>query len=264
MIGLGLLSLTLITLDATTRLLQPVRTGLGLLVSPIQYIAELPYWASEWMSRNATAQDALLDRIDQLTESNLRLLRLSQQAEALRAENTHMRELLGSKPRIDAPVLITEIFGLTPTPGIRQVVIDKGSTDGVRVGYAVLAATGLFGQVVETNPFNARVLMITDSSHAVPVEVVRSGQRGIVSGTSEADRLQVEGMAVTADVRVGDLLVTSGLGGRFPYGYPVGEVLSVRPDPSHVFALIDVRPSAELGRSRHILVVLNGGQGEQS
>ena len=264
MVGLGLLSLALITLDVTTRLLQPLRTGLGILVSPIQYIAESPYWAADWTARNAATRRTLLRRIDQLTESNLLLLRSSQQAEALRAENNQMRELLGSKPRVDDPVLIAEIVSLTPTPGVRQVVIDKGSAYGVRVGHAVLGGRGLFGQVVETNPFNARVLMITDPSHGVPVEVVRSGQRGVVSGTGQADRLRTEGLPVTADIRVGDTLVASGLGGRFPYGYPVGEVLSVRPDPAHVFALVDVQPSSELSRARHILVVLNGNREEQS
>lgn len=264
MVGLSLLSLTLIAADAATPFLQPLRSGVETLVSPVFQMAEFPYLAADWIADHTVDQAALRERIDQLTQRNLELSHLSLQAEALRAENNQMRELLGSRPKVGHPVLIAEIIGLVPVPSVHEVVIDKGLADGVQVGHAALGAKGLAGQVVSSNPFSARVLLITDSRHSLPVEVLRNGQRGIVSGTGKLDRLDGDGMPVTADIRVGDRLVASGLGGRFPSGYPVGEVLSVRPDPARMFASIEVRPSASLGRSKHVLVVLREQGGEPS
>jgi len=244
-IGLSLISLTLIIIDSSSRWLQPARSAIDLLTAPIIYVAEAPYMAAHGFGRMIVSRAAMLEQIDELTQRNLQLSQLSQQAEALRAENDQMRTLLGSKPRTTDPVLIAEIVGVTPISTVHQVVIDKGSADGVRTGYAVLDSEGLFGQVLDTSPFNARVLMITDSRHGLPVEAVRNG------------------LPLTAEIRGGDRIVASGLGRVFPYGYPVGVVESVHPSPSHNFALVNVRPSAQLDRARHILVILKDVGEEQ-
>lgn len=262
-IGLSLISLTLIIIDSSSRWLQPVRSAIDLLTAPIIYIAESPYMAAHGLGRMIVSRTAMLEQIDELTQRNLKLSQLSQQAEALRAENNQMRTLLGSKPRTTAPVLIAEIVGVTPISTVHQVVIDKGAADGVRIGHAVLDSEGLFGQVLDTSPFNARVLMITDSRHGLPVEAVRNGLRGVAYGTGQIDRLQINGLPLTAEIRGGDRIVASGLGRVFPYGYPVGVVESVHPDPSHNFALVNVRPSAQLDRARHILVILKDVGEEQ-
>ena len=263
MLGLSLISLIFIVLDSSSRLLQPVRSVIDVLLTPIILLAQSPYMAADGIGRVIVSRTAMLEQIDQLTQRNLKLSQLTQQMEALRTENNQMRTLLGSKPRTTDPVLIAEIVGVTPISTIHQVVIDKGAADGVRIGHAVLDSEGLFGQVLEVSQFSARVLMITDARHGLPVEVVRNGLRGIANGTGQIDRLQINGLPLTADIRAGDKIVASGLGRVFPYGYPVGEVQSARPGPSYNFTLADVRPSAQLDRARHILVILKNVGEEQ-
>lgn len=263
MIGLSLISLTFIVLDSSSRLLQPVRSSIDMAMTPIIYLAEFPYMAANGIGRAMVSRAAMLEQIDQLTQRNLKLTQLTQQIEALRNENNQMRTLLGSKPRTRDPALIAEIVGVTPVSTAHQVLIDKGSSNGVRIGHAVLDSEGLFGQVLQVSLLSARVLMITDSRHGLPTEVVRNGLRGIANGTGEIDRLQINDLPLTADIRVGDKIVASGLGGVYPYGYPVGEVEAVRPGPSHNFTLVDVRPSAQLDRAHHILVILKDIAEEQ-
>jgi rod shape-determining protein MreC len=135
------------------------------------------------------------------------------------------------------------------------VIIDKGSDSGVSLGQAVLDAQGLFGQVVEVNRFTSRVLLIVDQSHAVPVQVNRSGVRSVAAGTGDLDHLILENVQVTADIQEGDLMESSGLGGRFPRGYPVGIVTSVESGDTSPYASVEVRPLAALDRSRHVLLV---------
>ncbi len=127
--------------------------------------------------------------------------------------------------------------------------------DGVFVGQAVIDAEGLFGQVVEVAQFSSRVMLVIDAAHAVPVQVNRNDFRSIAAGTGRSDRLELEYVPVTADIRVGDLLVSSGLGGHFPRGYPVGEVTAVVVEPTMTYAQVTAKPFAALDRSRHVLLV---------
>lgn len=225
-------------------------------VTPLQLIANAPYRLGSGVSDVVASRDTLQQRNAALERRILELSQMAQQYLALQAENERLRELLGSQARLPEQVLIAEIVGLVPAPNTHQVVLDKGETSGVQVGHAVIDAEGLFGQVVEVGRYTSRVLQITDSNHAVPVQVLRNGVRSIAGGTGQRDSLQLENVSVTADIREGDLLETSGLGGRFPPGYPVGVVDSVLIQPTAAFAAVTVRPSAELDRSRHVLVVL--------
>ncbi len=230
------------------------------LVAPLFGIAELPYMAAAVIGETVASRTALLERIDRLERSNLALSHQAQQFLALQAENNHLRKLLGSDARLASAVLIAEVVGVTPNPTIHQLVIDKGTEGGVRVGQAVVDAAGLVGQIVDATSFSARVLLITDASHAVPVEVVRNNLRSIAGGTGRLDRLLLEGLPITTDIRPGDQIVTSGLGGRFPRGYSVGKVQSVVPDASRIVAVAQVTPSALLDRTRHLLVILSDAE----
>lgn len=244
---------------AGTSLLAPLRHSLGTILDPIVRIAQLPYWTVERSRLMFVNRIDLLARLEFLERRNLELAQQALQADALRSDNARMKALHDSMERISSQVpqdaLVAEVVGLTPVSGIHEVVIDKGAAHGLQVGHPVLDTNGLVGQVMEVSQFSARVLMITDARHGLPVETLRNGVRAVAGGTGQLDRLQLEGLPLTADVRTGDRLIASGLGGRFPYGYPVGEVQAVRPDPSHVFALVSVRPSARLDRVRHLLVI---------
>ena len=246
----------LISLEATTRFLDPVRSALATFLVPLNAIAESPYMLGGELSDVAVTHTTLVDRNAELERQMLALSQAAQQYQVLLAENGRLRELLGSRARLPQDVRIAEIVGVVPTPNTLQVIIDKGTNAGVEVGQAVIDAQGLFGQVVEVTAITSRVLLIADRDHAVPVEVNRNGVRSVLGGTGRIDRLVLEFVPVTADILKGDLLVSSGLGGRFPRGYPVGVVDSVIVDNTSNFAEIVVRPSAALDRTRHVLVVL--------
>jgi len=246
----------------TTRFLEPVRGTIGTAMSPLQFIAEAPYFIGNAAGDLFATRTGMLEKNAQLSRQILELSQLSQQYLALKTENERLRELLGSQARVPAEVMIAELVGVIPAPNTHQIIIDKGAVDGVMIGQAVIDAQGLFGQIVAVEHYSSRVLLITDVSHAVPVQVNRNGVRSIAGGTGQLDRLELENVPVTADIREGDLVETSGLGGRFPPGYPVGLVDSVIIEPTSPFAMVSVRPSAQLDRSRHVLIVFADSEGE--
>jgi rod shape-determining protein MreC len=163
--------------------------------------------------------------------------------------------LLGSSIKVGNRVLVAEISAVDLDPFRHQVMIRKGSTSGVYLGQAVLDAHGVMGQVVHTTPYTATVLLITDASHSLPVQVLRSGQRTVAVGNGRSDALDLPYLPNNLDVREGDLLVTSGLGGVFPGGYPVATITSVQRQPGRSFAAVAARPLAQLDRSREVLLV---------
>ena len=232
-----------------------MRAAIGTLLSPLQVIAEAPYLLGGEVGEVLATRDSLQARNAALERRVLELSQVSQQFLALKQENERLRELLGSQARIPTDVLTAELLGVVPTANTHQVIIDKGAAAGVEIGQAVIDAGGLFGQIVEVNQYTSRVLQITDVSHAVPVQVNRNGLRSIAGGTGRRDRLELENVPVTADIREGDLLESSGLGGRFPVGYPVGYVSSLIIDATSPYAIVTVRPLAQLDRSRHVLIV---------
>ncbi len=252
-----LVSTILVGLESTTRLLEPLRSIVASAATPLVFLAEIPYLLIREVEDVVASQASLVQNNAELERRVLELSQVSQQFLALKLENERLRELLGSRARLPAEVLVAELVGVVPAPNTHQVIIDKGRDSGVQVGQAVIDAEGLFGQVVEVDAFTSRVLLITDADHAVPVQVNRNGVRSIAGGTGEMERLQLEQVSVTADIREGDLLETSGLGGRFPRGYPVGYVETVLIEPTAPFAAVTVRPLAALDRSRHVLVVFS-------
>jgi rod shape-determining protein MreC len=249
----------LVALEATTRLLEPVRGALGTLLVPLQTIASLPYRVGHQVGDTFATRDSLVSRNAELERQMLELSLISQQYQALKTENERLRALLGSRARLPEEVLIAEIIGVTPSPATHQVILDKGASADVRPGDPVIDAHGLFGQVVEVNRFTSRVMLVTDANHAVPVQVNRNGVRSIAGGTGQFDMLHLENVSVTADIQQGDRLETSGLDGRFPSGYPVGYVDSVVVEPTAAFANVAVRPLAHLDRSRHVLIIMPRG-----
>lgn len=218
-------------------------------------LADLPVRLVRGAQDRLVDESLLRDRNEALRRENLVLNARLQQLLALESENMRLRDLLGSSFRIGERVLIAEILAVDLDPGHQQVVINKGSSSGVFVGQPVLDANAVMGQVVRTNPFSSTVLLITDSDHALPVELNRNGLRTIARGTGVGQDLELLYIPKNADVRIGDLLVTSGMGGRFPRGYPVARVTAVRHDPNDPFTVVTAEPTARLDRSREVLLV---------
>ena len=255
MAGLALASLLMIALETSTGLLEPVRKQLEGIVSPVYLLAESPYLLTGEVGDVLQTHSQLRETNDVLERQLLELAQISQQFVALKSENDRLRELLGSQGRLPYEVLIAEIVGIVPNPATHQVIIDKGQEAGIEIGQPILDANGLYGQVVSVAPFTSRVMLLTDRDHAVPVQVNRNGVRSIAGGTGQPDVLVLENLSVSADVVEGDLLETSGLGNRFPRGYPVGTVMSVVVEATSAYAEVLLHPAARLNRSRHVLAV---------
>lgn len=255
MLGLGIVSIVLATIDHRSDLLDSTRAGLGYLVAPIFVLADIPHRSVDSIVRWFTLRSDMRTEIDRLKREQLLLKAQTQKMAALAAENERLRSLLGSARKLEDNVLVAELIGVDPDPTRLQVLLDKGSKDGVFVGQPLLDAEGLMGQVIEVSRASSRALLITDSSHSVPVQVARNNIRSIAAGTGKIDELELLNVPDTADIVAGDLLVSSGLGGRFPVGYPVGTVTKVVHDPGRPFAIVKAFPAALLDQSRHVLLV---------
>nr|WP_091331769.1 rod shape-determining protein MreC [Allochromatium warmingii] len=252
-----LLALGLLIADHHQHHLELLRTTLSLVTYPLQLAADRPSQLFREARERLAGQDQLRDENSGLHRENLLLKARLQQFESMEAENARLRDLLGSSLDVGERVLIAEIMGVELAPYRQQVLLNKGTNAGVFVGQPVLDANAVMGQVIRTNSFSSVVLLITDSDHALPVEINRNGLRTIAAGTGPNQDLELLYIPKNADVRVGDLLVTSGMDGRFPAGYPVARVKTVRQDPDNPFTTVLADPTARLDRSREVLLVWN-------
>jgi rod shape-determining protein MreC len=249
------LSAALMVVDARFTLLQPLRAQLGLIVEPVYWAGRLPVRIWDSATQELSTRSELTAENERLKAEQLMLQRRLQKLAALTEQNVRLRELLNSAALVDDEVLATELIGIDPNPFTHRILIDKGEKDGVVMGQPVLDARGLMGQVVEVMPYTSRVLLLTDTTHSIPVQVNRNGLRAIASGTGNPERLELRHVADTADIKEGDLLVSSGLGQRFPAGYPVAMVSEVIHDSGQPFAIVRAVPTAMLNRSRYMLLV---------
>ncbi|WP_369163296.1 rod shape-determining protein MreC [Candidatus Thiodiazotropha sp. LNASS1] len=250
-----LLSIAIMVLDHRYNHLESLRSGLSVLLFPVQYLASLPLLLSESASDAINSRSELEAERDRLHAENLLLRARQQKFEALEAENMRLRGLLDSSFKVGDRVLIAELVAVEQDPFRQQVLINKGKTSGLFVGQPVVDANAVVGQVTHINPFSASVLLITDAAHALPVQVSRNGLRTIALGTGLINRLELPHLPNNADIKIGDLLTTSGMGGSFPPGYPVAEVIDVRREPGQPFASVIAQTTAHLDRIREVLLV---------
>lgn len=251
-------SILVFFLDTRLDYFKPVRSVLSTAAYPVQAAASLPSDLSGWISDFFQDRKQLREKITVMEANNmLQNIRL-QKLQSLERENMRLKELLGSSFRLQERVQVAELLTIDLDPFSQQVVIDKGENYGIYVGQPVLDATGVMGQVTETSAVSSRVVLLTDPSHSIPVQINRNGLRAVVTGRGLGEYLQMDFLPHNADVREGDLLVTSGLGGRFPVGYPVGKVVSVEFPQGKPFADIKVEPAAKLSTSREVMLVLPG------
>lgn len=232
-----------------------LRTAIAQVTEPMIVVVDLPRRAAGGVADFFTSRNTLARDNARLKQENLVLNRHVQQLAALTAENARLRELLNSSALLDSSVLVAEIIAFDPDPSRQEVVIDKGTADGLYNAQPVLDASGIMGQLIAVGPHQSRVILITDNRHGVPVEISRNGVRTIAIGTGRPGSLSLQYLPITADVRVGDLLVSSGLGGIFPRGYPVGRVVRVTREPGETFTTVAAQPTAAIERSRHVLLV---------
>ncbi len=256
-LGFGLAALLLILINSYTDWLKPLRSYGGLASAPFYWVTDIPARVGLWLDDLSVSREDLRMENTALKTELLVHQRKLQQMASLAAENVRLRQLLNSADSLQDRVLIAELIGVSPDPHSHVVILNKGSSDGVYVGQPLLGAEGLMGQVLDVSPYTCRVLLITDGSHALPVQVNRNGVRAIAAGIGDLHRMQLRHVSNTVDIRAGDLLVSSGLGQRFPVGYPVAEVESVEHDPGQSFATVYVKPRAKMNRSRHVLLVFS-------
>jgi rod shape-determining protein MreC len=242
--------------DSRFDYLTRVRYYAAMLATPVHFLADLPGRALDGGLGMFQSRSDLQADNERLQEQLLMQQYELQKLAHLTAENRRLNDLLKASSVVDEVVVRVQLTGESPDPFVKRVRINKGSLEGVYVGQPVLDADGLMGQVVEVEPLNSWVLLITDPQHSTPVQVNRNGVRAIASGTRDGlHTLSLNNLPNTADIVVGDELVTSGLGQRFPAGYPVGVVSSIVHDPGKPFADVLVVPTAQIDRSRNLLLV---------
>ncbi|WP_447876047.1 rod shape-determining protein MreC [Serratia fonticola] len=250
-----IVAIALIVADSRLGTFVKIRNYMDTAVSPFYFLANGPRKVLDSVSETlATRQQLELEnralRQELLLKNSDNLL-LGQ----FKQENARLRELLGSPLRQDEHKMVTQVISTGSDPYSDQVVIDKGSDNGVYEGQPVISDKGVVGQVVAVAKMTSRVLLICDASHALPIQVLRNDIRVIAAGSGCTDDLQLEHLPGNTDIRVGDVLVTSGLGGRFPEGYPVAVVSSVKVDNQRAYTVIQARPTAGLQRLRYLLLL---------
>lgn len=249
----------MMVVDTNLSTLQPLRSTAGLVFTPLYWVADLPVRTYSNLVQIFSSRTELLAENEKLRSETLLIKRQLQKLALLTKQNERLRELLNSSALFEEQVLAAELLGADPNPGVRRLLLDKGSQHGVYTGQPVLDASGVVGQVVEVMPYSSRVLLLTDNSHSLPIQVTRNDLRAIASGTGNPDTLELRYITDITDIEEGDLLITSGMGGKFPSGYPVAIVSHIERNTGQPFATVHATPTADLNRSRYFLLVFSDG-----
>jgi rod shape-determining protein MreC len=252
---LAVVSITLMVLDHRGTYLETAKMWMGTATHPFYSVVQAPFDLWNWLTSSFADRANLREQNEQLTEQ-LRVARIKAlQFESLNEENRRLRAIRAASQGIGERTLIAEIIHVDVDPFRHRVRINKGSDDGVFKGQPVLDAFGIVGQVTRVDRYTSEIILISDNEHATPVQVNRNGIRSIAVGTGEVNKLTLPFLTVEADVKPDDLLVSSGLDGVFPAGYPVGRISKVERDPAQTFAVVEAKPMAQLDRSREVLLL---------
>lgn len=253
---LAILSIVLMVLDHREHYLTPVRVVLNALVAPMQYVVDAPIKLLVTFNSKLSTREALIAENISLRGQQLLLQAKLQKLIALESENSELRELLKSSSKVQHErISVAQLLAVSTDPLASELIIDKGLHAQVYEGQPIVDANGIVGQVIQVGSNTSRVLLITDLRSAVPVQDTRNGVRGLVVGRGNLAKLALTDIPDTVDVRVGDVLVSSGLGGRYPEGYPVGVVHLVNHNSGDQFTKIDVVPSAQINRRSNVLLI---------
>ena len=254
---LAALSVLLLVIDHRDNHLDTVRKAIGATVYPLRVLVDAPVSAWRWASDTTASRSDLRAENNRLKSERLLTNARLQQFAALEAENSRLRAMLDATKRVRNHVRVAHIMSVSSDPFEHVLIIDKGSRDGVYDGQAMIDDSGVVGQIVETGLLSAQGILISDPDHALPIEINRNGLRTIALGTGKHDSMDLPFLPNNADIREDDLLVTSGLGGEFPAGYPVAVVTKVIRNPQEPFAEVSARPIAALNQIRELMLIWN-------
>ena len=260
----AVISFLCISVDRQSNYLNPVRETLSFVVYPIQLAVDLQIGLTETISGYLKTQKTLINDLEKLRAENLLLSVRAQRYSAVKRENSRLRDLLDFPVAPDQRTIVANILSIDTKSGSQQIVVNKGENTGAQVGQAMVDVHGVIGQVIKVGPYSSIGLLITDPKHSIPVEINRTGLRAVVTGIDESKKLSLSFVPIDADVVAGDLVVSSGLGNRFPSGYPVGTIKSVARVKGESFADISVEPISDLTFSREVLLVGSPTQNQEA
>jgi rod shape-determining protein MreC len=260
-LALLLLSLLLMFLDNRDNHLDAVRNAISAAVYPLRVVVDAPSRVWSWSRESMQSRNDLQLENSRLNAEKLLTAARLQRLHALEAENSRLRGLLDARRQVPDEVRVVEIMSVDANPFRHSIVLDIGMNDGAYRGQAIVDAAGIIGQVMEVGPMSADAILISDPGHALLVEVNRNGLRTVAYGTGEFGRLSLPGLPNNSDIQVGDVLVTSGLGGAFPSGYPVAIVDSINRIPQEPFADVTATPTAALDQVREVMLIWSDRQG---
>ena len=258
----AVISFLCISVDRQSNYLNPVRETLSFVVYPIQLAVDLQMGLAETISSYLKKQKTLMSDLEKLRTENLQLSVRAQRYSAVKRENSRLRDLLDFTVVPNQRTIVANILSIDTKSGSQQIVVNKGENTGAQVGQAMIDVHGVIGQVIKVGPYSSVGLLITDPKHSIPVELNRTGLRAVVTGIDESKKLSLSFVPIDADVVAGDLVVSSGLGNRFPSGYPVGTIKSVARVNGESFADISVEPISDLTFSREVLLVGSPSQNQ--
>jgi rod shape-determining protein MreC len=251
----ALLALVLMYLDQRGNWGNRIRYGLMALAYPVQTVVNSPTAAWDWLTESTRTRAQLRRENEELRarqrEFELALMR----DQALQQENAELRNLRAALPPLTRRWVLAEVINVETDPLRQRLLINKGTTEGVHLNQPVVDATGVLGQVARVGPWSAEIILITDPEHALPVQIARNGLRTIAVGSGNAHQLVLPYLAVNSDVKRGDLLQSSGLGGVFPAGYPVGRVIGVLRESKQLLAQVEAEPLAHVNRAREVMLL---------
>ncbi|MEC8561602.1 MAG: rod shape-determining protein MreC [Pseudomonadota bacterium] len=259
----AVISFLCISVDRQSNYLNPVRETLSFVVYPIQLAVDLQMGLAETISSYLKKQKTLMSDLEKLRTENLQLSVRAQRYSAVKRENSRLRDLLDFPVVPNQRTIVANILSIDTKSGSQQIVVNKGENTGAQIGQAMIDVHGVIGQVIKVGPYSSVGLLITDPKHSIPVELNRTGLRAVVTGIDESKKLSLSFVPIDADVVAGDLVVSSGLGNRFPSGYPVGTIKSVARVNGESFADISVEPISDLTFSREVLLVGSPSQNQE-
>jgi len=249
------ISAVMMVVDSRTKWLETPRNFLSVLLSPIQFIASVPSSVESYFTSTLNAEPDLQIAYDNLRNEYFKLKSESLLLRTLEEENQNLRQLLAASDRLKEKITLAELMDVNLDRDNHRVSVGLGIRDGVYVGQAVIDDEGVIGQVTEVMPFRSIIVLITDPGHALPVQIDRNGLRTVVQGTGSVSLLKVPFLNQNSDIKAGDVLISSGMGGRFPNGYPVATVTDVTVVEDEAFIKVAAEPAAKLDRANHVLLL---------